>query len=103
MIHTFVVSGYEAQDVFMAEHDGLIDFSLTEPGALLSGRENLHRYVTAPPTSSPHLAETPLTNNLLKDDCSGHGSLDKQRQTCSEKMGTENNQQQQQSSNTKFL
>lgn len=70
----------------MAEHDGLIDFSLTEPGALLSGREDLHCHVTAPPTSSPHLPEAPFANDLLEDNCSGHGSLDKQRQTCSEKM-----------------
>lgn len=34
---TFVVSSDKAQNVLMAEHDGLVDFSLTEPGAFLSG------------------------------------------------------------------
>jgi len=85
---TFVVSSYKAQDVFMAEHDGLIDLSLTEPGALLSGWEDLHGHVTTPPTASPHLPETPFADDLLEDNCSGHGPLDKQRQPCSERNRT---------------
>lgn len=70
----------------MAEHDGLIDFRLTEPGALLSGREDLHRHITTSPAPSPHLPKTPFANDLLEDYCSGHGPLDKQRQACSERM-----------------
>ncbi len=35
--HTFIISSNEAQDVLMTEHDGLVNLSLTEPGAFLSG------------------------------------------------------------------
>ena len=73
----------------MTEHDGLIDLSLTEPGALFSGWEDLHCHIAPPPTSAPHLSKTPLSNDLLQDDGSGHGPLDKQRQTCSEEMRME--------------
>ena len=78
---TFVVSGYEAQYVVVAEHDGLVDLSLAEPRALLSGREDLHGHVAAPPAAPPHLSETPLPDDLLQDDGPGHGPLDEQRQT----------------------
>lgn len=70
----------------MAEHDRLVDFSLTEPGALFSGWEYLHCDVAAPPTSSPHLPETPLANDLLQDDCSGYSPLDKEREAWAEKI-----------------
>lgn len=82
---TFVVSSYKTQDVFMAEHDCLIDFCFPEPGSLLPGREDLHSYITTPPTSTPHLSKTTFTDNFLEDNCSGHSSLDKQRQACSKK------------------
>lgn len=72
----------------MAKHDRLVDFSLTEPGALFPGWENLHSHVATPPASSPHLPETPLTNDLLQDDCSGYSPLDKERETCPEKKMT---------------
>lgn len=87
---TFVVSSYKTQDVFMAEHDCLIDFCFPEPGSLLPGWEDLHSYVTTPPTSTPHLSKTTFTDDFLEDNCSGHSSLDKQRQACSKKMITEN-------------
>lgn len=93
-VRTFVVSSYEAQDIFMAEHDCLIDFGLAEPGSLLSRWEDLHRHVTTPPTSTPHLSETTFSYDFLEDNCSGHSPLDKQRQTCPEKMRTENSSQQ---------
>lgn len=80
---TFVVGGYETQDVFVAEHGCLVDLSLAEPGSLLSGRKDLHRHVSAPPASAPHLSKATFPDDFLEDDGSGHGPLDKQRQTCS--------------------
>lgn len=82
LFRTFVVSGDESQDVFVAEHDRLIDLRFPEPGPLLSGGEDLHRYVSAPPASSPHLSETTFTDDFLEDNRPGHSSLDKQRQAC---------------------
>lgn len=82
LFQTFVVSGDESQDVFVAEHDRLIDLCFPKPGPLLSGGEDLHRYVSAPPASSPHLSETTFTDDFLEDNRSGHSSLDKQRQAC---------------------
>ena len=38
---TLVVGGDEAQDVFVAQHDRLVDLHLPEPGALVSGGEYL--------------------------------------------------------------
>lgn len=64
----------------MPKHDGLVDFSLSEPGALLSGREDLHRNVPSSPLSSPHLAETTLSNYFLQHDGPGYCPLHKQRQ-----------------------
>lgn len=34
---TFIVGCNESQDVFVPQHDCLVDFGLSEPGALLSG------------------------------------------------------------------
>lgn len=67
----------------MAEHGCLVDLSLAEPGSLLSGRKDLHRHVAASPASAPHLSEATFPDDFLEDDGSGHGPLDKQRQTCS--------------------
>lgn len=80
---TFVVGGYKTQDVFVAEHGRLVDLSLAEPGSLLPGRKDLHRHVAASPASAPHLSKAAFPDDLLEDDGSGHGPLDKQRQACS--------------------
>lgn len=78
---TFVVSSNEAQDILMSQHHSLVDLSLTEPGALLSGRENLDSHLLAAPFAAPHLTKTPLPNAFLEDDSSGNCSLDQQWET----------------------
>lgn len=79
---TFIICCNEAQDVFVAQHDCLVDLGLSEPRALLSGGEDLHSHVSSSPLPSPHLAETPLSNDLLQHDGPGHSALHKQGQTC---------------------
>ena len=64
----------------MPQHDGLVDLSLTEPGALLPGREDLHGHVLAAPLPPPHLAEAALPHALLQHDGPRDGPLDQQRQ-----------------------
>lgn len=65
----------------MPQHDCLVDFSLSEPGALLSGREDLHGHVSAPPLPPPDFAEASFSYDLLQDDGPGHRPLHKQGQT----------------------
>lgn len=76
---TFVVCCDEAQDVLMPEHDSLVDFSLAEPGALLSGREDLHSHVSSSPLPSPHLPKAALPYYFLQHDGPCHCPLYKQR------------------------
>jgi len=80
---TFVIGCYEAQDVLVAQHYGLVDLRLAEPRPLLSGGEDLHRHIPAPPAAAPHLPEAALPDDLLEHDGPGHRALHKQRQACS--------------------
>lgn len=79
---TFVIRGDEAQDVLVPQHDRLVDLGLSEPGALLPGREDLDRHVSAAPLPSPHLPKAAFSYDLLQNDGPGHGPLHKQWQTC---------------------
>lgn len=81
---TFVVGSNEAQDVLVPQHDSLVDLCLSEPGALLSRGENLHRNLLATPFPPPNFAKAALPDALLEDDGSGDGSLDQQRQACAD-------------------
>ena len=81
---TFVVRRNESQDVFVPQHDGLVDLGLSKPGALLSGREDLHGHVPAPPLPPPYFAEASFPDDLLQDDGPGHRPLHKERQTWGE-------------------
>lgn len=76
---TFVVGGDEAEDVLVPQHHGLIDLSLSEPGALLSGGEDLDGHLLSSPLAPPHLPEAALPNALLQDDGPGDGPLHQQR------------------------
>lgn len=77
---TFVVSSDEAQNVLVSQHHSLVDLSLAEPGALLTGGEDLHSHLLPTPLTPPHFPETPLSDALLEDDGPGDGPLDQQRQ-----------------------
>lgn len=79
---TLVVGGDEAQDVLVPQHDGLVDLSLSEPGALLPGGEDLHGHVASAPLPSPHLPEATLPYDLLQNDGPGHCALHKQGEAC---------------------
>ena len=81
---TFVVGGDEAQDVLVPQHHRLVDFCFPEPGAFLTGREDLHSHVTPTPSAAPHLPKAAFANDLLQDDRPSHGPLDKKWQTCQE-------------------
>lgn len=89
---TFVVSSNEAQDVFVSEHDGLVNLCLAEPRPLVPGGEDLHRHVLPSPPPPPHLPKPTLPDALLQDDGASDGPLHQQRQTCGtqkEEFGTE--------------
>lgn len=86
---TFVISSNKAQDVFVPEHDSLIDLSFTEPRALVPGREDLNCHVLAPPLAAPHLAVSTFSDGLLQDNGSSYGSLDQQWQPCKMQTGRE--------------
>lgn len=79
---TFVVRGDESQDVLVAQHDGLVDLSLSEPRPLLPGREDLHRHVSSTPLPPPHLSKAAFPYDLLQNNGPGHGTLHKQGQAC---------------------
>lgn len=68
----------------MPQHHSLVDLCLTEPGTLLSRRENLHCYLLTAPFTPPHFTKTPLPYALLQDDGSGYGPLNQQWQTWKE-------------------
>lgn len=82
---TFVVRSDEAQDILVSQHYGLIDLGFAEPRALFARGEDLHRHFFTAPLAPPHLAKTSFADALLKDDGSGDGPLDEQRQTLKER------------------
>ena len=49
------------QDVFMPQQHRVVDLSLSEPGLLVSGRENLDCNVLSLPLTPPHFTITALT------------------------------------------
>ena len=49
---TFIIRSYEAQNVFMAKHDGLVNFRFTEPRSFLSRRKYFYSNVLPSPSSS---------------------------------------------------
>ena len=96
---TFVVSGNEAQDVLVSQHDCLINLCLTKPRPLVSGGEDLHRHVLSSPLPPPHLPESTLPNGLLQDDGPSYSPLDQQGQACV----TQNNGSHQQDHDSWYL
>lgn len=65
----------------MAQHYGLVDFRLPEPGALLAAGENLDGDVFAAPLASPHLTEATLADDLDELDLARYGPLDQEGET----------------------
>lgn len=65
----------------MTQHDRLIDFCLTEPGALLPRGEDLHCHFLSSPLSPPHLPKAAFPDTLLQDDGPGNGPLHQQWET----------------------
>lgn len=80
---TLVVSSDEAQDVLVSQHHRLVNLSLAEPGALLTGGEDLHRHLLPTPFPPPNLPEAALPYAFLEDDGPGDGPLHQQRQSYS--------------------
>lgn len=78
---TFIVSCNESQDVFVSQHDCLVDLCFSEPGAFLSGWEDLHGHISSSPLPPPHFTKPTFTDDLLQHDGPGHCPLYKQGQT----------------------
>lgn len=74
-LRTFIISRDEAENVFVSQHNRLVDFSFAEPGALLSRGEDLHGDVLSAPSSAPHLAEPTLADNVNELDLAGYRPL----------------------------
>ena len=62
---TFVVSGDEAKDVFVPQHDSLVELGLTEPTSFFARGEDFDGHVLPAPTPAPHRPETTLPDALL--------------------------------------
>lgn len=78
---TLVVSSNEAQDVFVPQHDCLVNLCLPKPGPLVSGGEDFHSYILPTPFPTPDFAKSSFSHNFLQDNSPRDGSLDEQRQT----------------------
>lgn len=81
MNHTFIISRNEAEYILVAQHDRLIDFGLSKPGALLAAGKYLDRNVFAAPAATPHLAEASFADHLDQLHLTRNGPLHQQRQT----------------------
>ena len=79
--YTFVVGSDKIQNVFVSQHDRLVDFRLAETGAFFAGREDFDGHVLAAPASSPDLAESTLADHLQKLHLTGDAALNEQRQS----------------------
>ena len=49
----------------MAEHDGLVDLGLAEPGVLVAARKDLDRDRLAAPRTAPDFAESAIRKRAL--------------------------------------
>lgn len=72
---TFIVSCNKSEDIFMTQHDRLIDFCFAKPRAFLSTRKYFHCNEFTAPTSSPHLAEPSLSNHFNQLNLTGDRTL----------------------------
>lgn len=79
--HTLVISGDKAQDVFVPQHNRLINFCLPKPGPLVSGGEDFHSYIFSAPFSTPDFAKSAFPYDFLQDDSPCDRPLYEQRQT----------------------
>lgn len=75
---TLVVGSNKAQDVFVSQHNRLIDFCLPKPGSLVSGGEDFHSHIFPAPFSTPDFAKSAFSYDFLKDNCPCNCSLYKQ-------------------------
>lgn len=78
--NTFVVSSNETKDVFMSQHNCLINFCLTKPRSFISGGEYFHSHIFPTPSSMPDLTKSTFSYYLLKYNRPGNCSLNQQRQ-----------------------
>ena len=61
---TFVISSDEPQNIFMSQHNCLVDFWFPEPRLLVPCWKYFNRHIFSPPLSTPHLAIAALANQL---------------------------------------
>lgn len=61
---TFVISSNKSEDIFVSQHDSLINLGFAEPGAFLSGAEDFDCNVLTVPATAPYLAEAAFTDNV---------------------------------------
>ena len=77
--HTLVIGSDKAQDVFVSQHNRLINFCLPKPGPFISGGEDFHSYIFPTPFSTPDFAKSAFSYNFLKDNSPCNCSLYEQR------------------------
>lgn len=73
--HTFVIRRDKTKDVRVVQHRRLVNFDFTEPGLLISRREDLDGNFLGLPVAFPHFAEPSFTDNLFQLNRPGHGPL----------------------------
>lgn len=54
------------QDILVPQQHCVVNLSLSEPGLLISGGEDLHSHTLPLPLAPPHLTIAPLTYNRAK-------------------------------------
>lgn len=77
--HTLVISSNKAQDVFVSQHNRLVNFCLPKPGPFVSGGEDFHSYIFPAPFSTPDFTKSAFSYNFLQDNSPCDCSLYEQR------------------------
>ena len=71
----FVVSGNEAQNIFMPEHDCLVNFRFSKPGFFVTGAEYFDCNIFASPLAKMDFSEPTLANDMFEDNLLSNASL----------------------------
>ena len=59
---TFVVGSYKAEDVFIPQHNGLVDLHFSEPRTFVARWKNFDGHGLSSPAALPYLAEPSFAN-----------------------------------------
>lgn len=76
---TLVISSDKTQDIFMSQHDCLVDFCFTKPRPFISGGKDLYSNILSAPFSTPDFTKSAFSNDFLKNNSPCNCPLDKER------------------------